>query len=737
MRSPNNRWLVVCCTLVAGLSLAQGPRGAEREALKAAMQSVIDKSALKNARVTVQVRSLDDGTVVFARDADELLNPASNVKLFTAAAALVRLGTEYRFETEFLTDPDFKDGKAKTLFIRGKGDPTVSTERLYGMVTELVHAGLTKELQDIVVDDSWFDAERTPPGFDQEYGDKAYLAPTGALSLNWNTVGVYLRPGEALGAKAAVEIEPNSDYFVLDADVTTGTKTQRRFTVSSSVDKDRVREKIEARGVVPFEKGSWSAWKKIDQPGLYFGFTVRELLRQRGVKVKGRVRAGLVPPGQKMLHVAQSETLDIVLKKMNKHSSNFVAEQLIKTLGAEGRGAPGSHAKGIDVVEEFLEKDVGLARGTYVMKNGSGLNDTNRFSAAQTNRLLVTMIDKFPLMPEYLSSLGIAGKDGTLKYRFEGSDAVGRLRAKTGTLENVSALSGYVQAVGGEKFVFSVMVNDFPGRASTVVQYIDALGAAVAASSGTAGGPSAAVLALTAPATVVGPYEELKARVKTYVGLAQRADRRNVAFLRTAWRTEKDPAVRAIIAEALYQSDPREAGSVRILLDSAVASDDAFGRLAKASLELSYDTPLLPSLVELASSGSGDACSRIFEFVRYLGADESRSSWLSEQLAVVATDAPQELLQALKTTPEGDRPAVIDALVTGLVKAAQPQAPLWPTLRAAQGSPDPSMAQFARELEAVLSQKVAAAHAPVATPVATTPAPAPLPPAPTPVAPGG
>lgn len=171
------------------------------------------------------------------------------------------------------------------------------------------------------------------------------------------------------------------------------------------------------------------------------------------------------------------------------------------------------------------------------------------------------MVYKFPRTPEYLSALGIAGKDGTLKYRFEGSDAVGRLRAKTGTLENVSALSGYVQAVGGERFAFSIMVNDFAGRAGGVVPYIDALGAAIAASSGTAGGPSAAVLALTAPQTVVGPYEDLKARVKTYVGMAQKADRRNVTFLRTAWRTERDPAVRAIIAEALYQSDPREAGA--------------------------------------------------------------------------------------------------------------------------------------------------------------------------------
>src|SRR5205823_1193908 len=199
-------------------------------------------------------------------------------------------------------------------------------------------------------------------------------------------------------------------------------------------------------------------------------------------KIKGRVRLATVPTTAKLLHVAQSETFDVVLKKMNKHSSNFIAEQLIKTLGAEVKGAPGSTLTGIEVVEDFLEKDVGLPRGSYVMKNGSGLNDTNRFSAGQLARVLRVMYEKFPLAPEYMSSIGIAGKDGTLKYRFEGSDAVGRLRAKTGTLENVSALSGYVQAVGGERFVVSFMVNDFAGRPSTVVQHIDALRAAVAGS---------------------------------------------------------------------------------------------------------------------------------------------------------------------------------------------------------------------------------------------------------------
>lgn len=708
--------------VLAATTAAAAPSGRDREALRQTMAAVLERSTLKAARVGVEVRSLDDGAVIFSHDPDELLNPASNVKLYTAAAAVARLGPEYRFETEFLVDPEFKEGKAKVLFIRGRGDPTISTERLYGMVSELCHAGL-KEVQDVVVDDSWFDEERQAAGFDQESGDKAYLAPTGALSLNWNTVGVFLRPADQVGGKASIEVEPPSDFFVVEGEVSTGNKTQRRFTVSSSVDKDRVRQKIHAEGVVPVDKGVWSAWKKIDQPSLYFGFTVKALLQQRGVKVKGRIRQGVVPFGQKLIYQAQSETLDVVLKKLNKHSSNFVAEQLIKTLGAEGRGVPGSHAKGIDVVEEFLEREVGVGRGSYVMKNGSGLNDANRFSVAQTNRLLIYMMEHFQFMPEYVSSVGIAGKDGTLKFRFEGSDAVGRLRAKTGTLETVSALSGYVQSVGGERFVFSVFVNDFPGRAGTVVPHIDALGAAIAAT-GSSQGPSAAVAALTPP-SVVGPFEDLKARLKTYVGLARQGERRNVALLRTAWRSEKDPAVRAIIADALYLSDPREAANVHVLLDSAVASEDTYGRLKRASLEAGFDLPVLPSLVELASSGNVDAAAKLFDFVRFDVGDERASAWLEEQIAVVATDAPQELLLALKSIPDRDRELAVDALVRGLVRAPQPDAPLWSVLRQAQGAADPSMVAFARSLEATLSLKIAEARAPTIAPPSNAPPAAP------------
>ncbi len=723
--------------LSAGSALARSPstRVQDREALKRALVEVMKRQPLKNARSSVFIQSLDDGQVVFAQNPDELLNPASNVKMVTAAAALSRLGPEYRYETEFLTDGDPRKGTTKHLYVRGKGDPSITTEKLYGVVSELLHAGLKEVTGDIVIDDTYFDGERLAPGYDQEDSDRSYMAPSGAVPLNWNAVGVYMRPGSGVGAKGVVEIEPPSDYFVVDNRLTTGTKRSRRFSVSSEPERDGQKQRITVRGQVPNERGAWSVWKKIDNPPLYFGHTLKSMLAARGVKVKGKVRLAPLPSTARMLYVAQSDTFDLVLKRLNKHSSNFVAGQLIKTLGAELKGPPGSFAKGIEAVEEFLEKEVGLPRGSYVMKNGSGLNDTNRFSAAQLSKVLKAMYERFPLTPEYLSSVGIAGKDGTLKYRFEGSEAVGRLRAKTGTLENVSALCGYVQAVGGERFVFTVLVNDFPGRAGSVVQHIDALGAAVAAT-GSLQGPDVAVAALTTPAAVSSPMDEVKARVRTYLALGSQGDKRNIPFLRTAWRAEKDPALRAVLAESLYQSDPDDYLGARALLDSFLPTDEVYRRLREVAKALSVDVPGVASVVELAAAGNLEAIGRLIELSRVGARDEGAAAELADALAEVARIAPDEMLLSLHQSSETDREVALSLLATGIVKSADAEHPFWPALRKSRGSVDPQVAAFAKQVESALSLKIADAKAPKLpeeTQVKMSPPPAP----PTTERPGG
>ncbi len=715
----SRRCLVVSVLLSASV-LAAPPtqatnRAAEREALKKALVELAQRGPLKQARLGVQILSLDDGSVVWSKDADALMNPASNVKLVTAAAALFRLGPEYRFDTEFLVEPGGSPDRAKTLWVRGKGDPSLTTERLYAIVSELQHLGL-REVGDLVLDDNWFDGERLAPGFEQEISDRAYTAPTGALSLNANAVGVYLR-APASGARAVVEMEPASEYFeVVNGAVGTSSRA-RRASVSSEW--TGVQQRITVRGTVPVG-GEWAVWKRIDNPPLYFGYTFKRLLEQRGIRVRGKVKLGLVPERARLLHVSQSETFDLVLKRMNKFSSNFVAEQLLKTLGAEGKGPPGSTAGGVQVAEEFLEREIGIPRGSYIFKNGSGLNDTNRFTAGQMAKLLKSMWDRFPLAPEYLSSVGIAGKDGTLRYRFEGSEAVGRLRAKTGTLENVSALSGYVQAVGGERFAFSVMVNDYLGRSGPVVQGIDAIGAAVAAS-GTPGGPGRAVAALTQPppaGLTAASNEEAKARIQTYLAVAQKADQRNLAFLRTAWRNERDAAVRAVVADSIYQSDPRDYLGSRALLDSFTTSDEVYGRLRKLSRELKTEVPCVGSLTTLGAEGNGEALSRLVELARASSGDSSAQNTLSASLGDVSKTAPDELLVALRGAPATDRDAALLLLARGVSQQREADHPLWTAVRKMMASTDPETATFARGLEATLSQRIAAEKAPHVAPVA-------------------
>ena len=702
---------LLCLAVTSSGAAAPSKEG--REALKKSLADVLAQTPLSGARTSVQVQSLDDGTVVFAHDADDLLNPASNAKLFTAAAALVRLGPEYRFETEFLSDRE-SGGRVPVLYVRGKGDPSLSTERLYHIAGELYHAGL-REVGDVVVDDGWFDGQRLAPGFDQEIGDHPYLAPCGALSLNWNAVAIYLRAGDRTGARAHVEIEPASDYFLLDNQLVTA-ELHRRFSVTLAPGQEK--QRVVVRGTIPAERGVLTLWKKIDEPALYFGHTVRRLLAERGIKVRGRVRMGSAPQTARPLYVAQSESLDLILKRLNKVSSNFVAEQLIKTLGAEIKGPPGSFSNGIEVVEDFLHREVGIVRGSYVMRNGSGLNDANRFSASQINRVLRYMYQRFPLAPEYLSSMGIAGKDGTLKYRFEGSEAVGRLRGKTGTLENVAALSGYVEAVGGEKFVFSALVNDYLGRSVSVVQALDAMGAAMAAS-GSQQGPGRAVAAMMNPETAIGSLEELTSRVRTYLSIARPRDRKNGAFLRTAWRSERDPAVRAVIAEALYESDPGDYAAARLYLDSFSADEVVYGRLCKVALALGVGVPGLSPLVELAAQGNPEALGQLLRVAAASKEGEQPRKLVGTALAEVSRTAPEALLAALRAASSTEREEATGLLARGLA-TANADHPLWSALRRMMGSLDAASVSFAKELEQTISLKLASDKGAAIQPAAAT-----------------
>jgi D-alanyl-D-alanine carboxypeptidase/D-alanyl-D-alanine-endopeptidase (penicillin-binding protein 4) len=683
---------------------------ASAKELSAALHAIIAASPIDTSRAGIFVADVETGQPVFARDPDALLNPASNVKLVTTAAALARLGPDFRFDTELYVDATAGSESARTLYVKGKGDPSLVTERLWAIAGDLYHLGL-RRVGDVVVDDTYFDGEHQGPGFDQETGDKSYLAPAGAASLNWNTVAVNVGPGDRRGGKARVELEPASDLFDLDVRATTVAPGGRRRLVVSSVAAGS-RQRIIVDGRIPQGTRLQTVWRRIDDPSLYLGHTLRRLLELRGVKFAGRVRSGVVPGTARLLHVAQSESLGEIVRRLNKTSNNFVAEQLLKTLGAQVKGVPGTWPKGVEAVDGFLA-EVGIPRGSYVMKNGSGLNDTNRFSARQLVTLLRAMWGRFPLHAEYLASLPVAGRDGTIRWRMEGTEAEGRLRAKTGTLENATTLSGYVETAGHRVLAFAILVNDFPGRTSPVTRSIDAIGAALAASGGAPGAVGAVVAAAKAPEGAPTVATDLAAEVRTYYGLGHAGDRRNLPFLRSALRSERDPALRLAIGECLYLSDPDGETARRTFLDAIPADPQALARLwvaAGAGVAGADLAPILPSLGDLAADANPDALARLVDLAPASALDGGLSRALSAVLSDVASMAPEELVAALRAAAPAAQEAAIGALGEGVARSDEREHPFPAALRDLAAREDEAGA-FAKTLQPRIAAAISAANA--------------------------
>ena len=655
---------ILAVVILAVSPLAARADKSDREALRKAVEQLLSQPPLSNAHVALQVESLDDGQVVYSRNPDDLLNPASNTKLVTAATGLLRLGPEYRFTTDYLTDKPIQRGRIGVLYVKGRGDPSVTTERLDGLVSDLWHRGV-RNIGEIVLDDSFFDREEYGPGWEQEPSDKAWAAGVGALSLNHNAVAIYITPADRVGARASVEVEPDArDYFVIDNRVVTVRANGRRKLRPRTVAEGE-RTRIVVDGRIPLRADSMMMYRRVGDPASYYGNTLRMLLRQRGIRVAGRVKRGAIPQAAVLIQSYESPELAEIIHDMNKASSNFIAEMLVKTLGAELKGTPGSWPKGLEVAEDLLA-ELGIPRGTYVLKNGSGLNDTNRFTARQIATLLQAVWKRFPVASEFVSSLGIAARDGTMRLRMEGTDAAGRLRAKTGTLERVTALSGYVQSLGGERYVFSVLVNDWAGKSAPVISSIDRLGGMLAALGAPEAGAREAALA-----AVVTPQDaqpaELKARIATYAALASAGDKKNLPFLRSALRGERDPLLRIVLADAVYRSDPDQGGGM--LLEAMPASADLFLRLRSVGRELALPVPAVSSLLDLAVDGSAEALARLFALAplaRGTQRDEQLAAMLCDGLVEVGDASPDEMFAALRVAPAPQAQAAIELVAAGV-----------------------------------------------------------------------
>jgi len=467
------RFLLTLAVVLAVPAFAETPPE-DLGALSEVLSPLKSDRLFRDADVAVQVVDLRSGEEVWSDGADTGLNPASTTKILTAATALKSLGPSYSFTTIVYgaDEPDGAGVIGGSMYIRGGGDPTLVVEKLWKIARDLELAGITKVKGDLVLDESFFGPDHTLVGWnkkrDIERGP-SYFPSLSALSLNFNTVAIVVRPGEESGKPAVVQLEtPAGGYITLTSTMTTGRSGSRPTVgIERKVGKSTMTFAVE--GAVPVGDRVRRYYRTVDDPTAYFGAAFRGMLADRGIEVTGKTQLGVVPESAEPLASLSSPPLSSILMDMNKYSSNFMAEQVLRTVGAETKGV-GTTASGLAVMREYLD-DLGLDPATYTLVNGSGLSRNGSIPPSVLTGVLVDMAHDSRVGSEFKSSLSIAGRDGTLRRRLV--DEAGRLRGKTGTLDEVHCLAGYVESADGGLYAFAFLANGFRGGSSRVKRVHD------------------------------------------------------------------------------------------------------------------------------------------------------------------------------------------------------------------------------------------------------------------------
>jgi D-alanyl-D-alanine carboxypeptidase/D-alanyl-D-alanine-endopeptidase (penicillin-binding protein 4) len=442
--------------LLAAFLLAGAVR-AQEASLPEAIDALVEGFKVRDARVGVAVHSTRAGRPVYERAADEPLRLASNTKLFTTAAALALLGSEFRFRTSLgLAGED--------LHVFGGGDPNLSGRFHDGdpLAVFRLWAGRLREagvrrVRHLVLHTGIFEDRHLNPGWREYDLWWWWSAPFGALSFNDNCVDLEIAPA-AEGQPCRVRLSPPTSYVTIVNQTRSTSRPKRPFGFTRAPGTNTITLRGDVAGRAEYSVA-------VHDPTRYFGTVLRETLQAAGIAVEGE----LLPaedgpeevPGFRELAFWESD-LPRTIAACNQLSQNFYAEMLLRTLGWKKRGK-GTLENGLAAVGEFLEREVGLSGVS--LKDGSGLTRDNQASAAEVVRLLLYMRGHRHAR-EFLESLPANGAPkGTLRNRLAAPDLRGRLRAKTGHLSGVSTLSGYAESLGGDVFVFSILVNTPEGTA--------------------------------------------------------------------------------------------------------------------------------------------------------------------------------------------------------------------------------------------------------------------------------
>lgn len=411
-------------------------------------------SRMGNALVGISVVDLDSGQQIVDLGATRPLKPASVLKLVTSAVVLSELGPNYRYKTALWSEP-VSNGLVGTVAIRGVGAPDLVIESVWLLARRLRSMGI-KQIARLVIDQSAFPASR------QAVGQRAYQTGAAALSFNYNSIAVVVCPTK-IGQDATIRLDP----WEIASKIRGKIDTVSRGDSSFSIDQDSTAAdgalQFVARGGIAASSECKTVYRSVDDPGSYLLSTARQLFEGVGIRVGGVGEIATIPSHYKLLTTIDSKYLSEIVTDLNHFSTNFIAEQLLHTLGEQPNGVF-SRSAGLARMATWL-KSQGITEDQFEIADASGLSHDSRATAQLFTTLLKLMFRNQRVGPEFVSSLSIGEESGTLRKRqFGAAGAKIFIRAKTGTLNGVSSLAGYIQTAKGRNMAFAILLNQVSSK---------------------------------------------------------------------------------------------------------------------------------------------------------------------------------------------------------------------------------------------------------------------------------
>ena len=419
------------------------------------VQSALNARNVPHDSLSVYVRDLETGEVALEWLGDELRNPASSIKLLTTLVALDLLGPAYRWRTDVFIAGDLKDGKLDgDLTLKGYGDPFLVTERAWQLLRNIRLAGIREIKGDLLLDDSWFDVgDYDPAAFDRQ-PLRAYNVAPNALMMNFKVVRYVFEPDHADGS-VDVTMDPLLDNLSVENQLGLTNGSCRGYQRGITVTTNQSVDEVTFSGRFPDGCKRYAMDRTALTHNEFVYGLFESLWSESGGAIEGGWKNVVVEGDAEPFLSFNSLPLAEMIARINKYSNNVMARQLMYTLGAEVNGPPGTEDSGKAVIDKWLT-DNGLV--STEIENGAGLSRTTRTTAKDMAAMLEFAWQQ-PYMPEYLASMSLSGLDGTLRRRFDDTDLVGKAHLKTGSLDHVTAIAGYLQAKSGRRFAVVAMQN--------------------------------------------------------------------------------------------------------------------------------------------------------------------------------------------------------------------------------------------------------------------------------------